>query len=333
MHKLGIRILLSTKSHSRTLVHSRMAARQDRSRPRGRCPDVPLHILRRNDVQGPATRRAPLVACQGLDGRGRAVACAWDRRQHRALQRGQWDVADLRAGQGSRHAGAVEVRWPQRHGDELERLRVSEQDCGRTRRPRLFLVPDVSAVRRRQPDHVGPVRVRTVRAGQPRRRQPGGNRDRVHLLGQLLPRARRHGAPRPDDPARRRHADGSSGRGHQLQILALALRHRSGHRGEDGQDQQRPRDDRRRHLTAVHRRPATARQPARHHRPARARPAAQYRPGDRAAAFEPTDLLVAAGHGTSEARFHRGPGTREPRRGLPADSAERARLVPEVALR
>ena len=59
--------------------------------------------------------------------------------------------------------------------------------------------------------------------------------------------------PEDDTPA------AASGRRHQLQVLALALWQRSGCRGKDRQDQQRARDDCRRHPAAVHWRAAAAR--------------------------------------------------------------------------
>ena len=63
----------------------------------------------------------------------------------------------------------------------------------------------------------------------------------------------------------------------QRQVLALALRQRSGRRREDRQDQQRPGDDRRRALAGVHRHPAAGRAAAGRLGAARARPAAQHR--------------------------------------------------------
>ena len=56
-------------------------------------------------------------------------------------------------------------------------------------------------------------------------------------------------------------------------------------------------------------------------------------PASEAASAQPTDVLVAAGHGPAEAGRDRRAGAGQPRGGLPADGAKRARFVPEIALR
>ena len=52
----------------------------------------------------------------------------------------------------------------------------------------------------------GPACLRAVRPRERLRRRAVGDRERVHLVRQLLPDARRHRAHRPDDPARGRSA-------------------------------------------------------------------------------------------------------------------------------
>ena len=170
-----------------------------------------------------------------------------------------------------------------------------------------------------------------------RRRRPGGTGERVHLLRQLLPDARCQRAPRPRHRPGRRQADGSAGGAHQLEVLALALRHRPVRRRQDAQDQQRRRHDCRRPPAGLHRRAAADRRAAGHlgapgastaarHRSA---PAAGQRPGP--IAPRPAHLLVAAGDGPVEAGRHRRASAGQPGDCLPADRAGRARCLHEVA--
>ena len=186
---------------------------------------------------------------------------------------------------------------PVRDPDTLVRLRyggrndmvTSSSDYGftakgprRAERPDDVLVPDVSAVPRRQPDHVGPDGVRPVRARQRRRRRPGGDCERVHRDRQLLPGAGGRRPDRPDHRSRRRQADRAAGGGDQLEVLAHALRHRSGRARQDDPGQQRGGDDRRRAAAGVHRRAAAGGGAARHHAAAGAGSAARHRPRHRA---------------------------------------------------
>ena len=144
----------------------------------------------KNDPRSPS-RPPHAVPGQGLDDGRRPVAGARHRRQHGALQRHQRSAAQ-----------EVPVRDP----DSLVRLRwsgrndmvtsssdygyIGSDDSGRNVRVDV-LVPDVPAVRRRQPDDDGSLRVRAVRPRQRRRGRPGRHRHVVHLVRQLLPRARR----------------------------------------------------------------------------------------------------------------------------------------------
>ena len=171
----------------------------------------------RCDVQGSAPRRPPALAVPRLDRRGRLVARARHRRQHRHFQRRQRPIADLPPGVEPRGARALPLCGAQRHGDELERLWLLEQDARRQGRPGDVLLSDVPAVRRRQPLDDRPAGVRPVRARERLRRWAGGDRERVHFVRQLLPDARRCRAHRPDDSAGGRSPDGPAGRGHQLQ--------------------------------------------------------------------------------------------------------------------
>ena len=78
-------------------------------------------------------------------------------------------------------------------------------------RPGVVLVPDVPAVRRRQPDDDGPLRLRAVRPRQRRRRRPGGDRHphssrrATTTRSSVSPRARAaRSCPRTIDRPRRR---------------------------------------------------------------------------------------------------------------------------------
>ena len=178
------------------------------------------------------------------------------RRQHGALQRRQRHVADVDPGEGSRHARPLPVLRPERHGHELQRLRIPGENKGRPGRPRVVLLPDVPAVRRRQPDDDRPHRLRAERPRQSRRRRTGGYRVGVHLDRQLLSSPRYQRAHRAHDPAGGRLADGAARRGHQLEVLALALRHRPERHRQERARQQRAGHDRRRPAAAVHGHPA-----------------------------------------------------------------------------
>ena len=134
----------------------------------------------------------------------------------------------------------------------------------------------------------------------------------------------------PHDRARGRSADRAAGRRDQLQVLAHAVRQRSGRRRQDDQDQQRPGHDRRRHLAG--RSPACSsrsREPPDISLPLSLDPQLEHR--HRPASTEPADLLVAAGDGTAEAGRDRRAGAGQPRGRLPAHGARGPRFVPEVA--
>ena len=286
-----------------------------------------------NHAQRSAPRRPPALAVPRLDRRGRPVARARHRRQHRDLQRRQRPAADLPAGAEPGGARALPLCGAQRHGDELERLWLPEQDDRRPGRPGDVLLSDVPAVRRRQPVDDGPAGVRADRARQRLRRRTVRNRGSVHLLGQLLPDSRRARPYRPDDPARRRSPDSDAGRGDQLEVLALALRHRSGGGWQGHQGQQRAGHNRRRDRSALQRHSTAGCQAAGHFPAARARPAAEHQHGQRAAAPGAGHLLVAAGDGAAEAGHECGPGPGQPRGRVPADGEKRPRQLPEVAFR
>ena len=87
-----------------------------------------------------------------------------------------------------------------------------------------FSYPMYLQLARRQPHAVGSLRLRAVRPPERRRQWPGGHRVRIHLVRQLLPGARGHGPPGPHHHAGRRPADGRAGRGHQPQVLDVAVR-------------------------------------------------------------------------------------------------------------
>ena len=195
------------------------------------------------------------------------------------------------------------------------------------------LLPDVPAVRGRQPDDERSVRLRAVRPRQRRRRRPGGTGDGVHLVGQLLPGARR--AARLGRTLSCRTTIGPTAPPVAVissKLLALALRHRSGGRRQDD--------------ARVNNVPVTivgvlppeftgVQQPiaraARHLAAARARAAAGHRSRDIAVAPDAADLLVAAGDGPAEAGRDAGAGAGQPRRRVPEHGARGTRRVPEGA--
>ena len=88
---------------------------------------------RRPDAERSSSCSAAADRGARMDGRRRAVARPRHRRQHGALHRRERDAADEDPGAGSRHARAPPVCRPERHGHQLERLRLHEED-GRTAR-------------------------------------------------------------------------------------------------------------------------------------------------------------------------------------------------------
>ena len=122
------------------------------------------------------------------------------------------------------------------------------------------------------------LRLRAVRPGERLRRWPVGDRECVHLIGQLLPATGRDRPHRPDHPAGGRPAHRDAGRGHQLQVLAFSVRHRPRGRRQDDQGQQRADHDCRRDLAALFRHTAACRQPAGHFPAALPRCTAHHRP-------------------------------------------------------
>ena len=138
-------------------------------------------------------------------------------------------------------------------------------------------------------------------------------------------------AYRPDDSARGRQADRAAGGGDQLEVLAHALRHRSGRRRQDDACQQRAGHDRRRAAAGLHRRAAAGRR-SRRTSACRWRSIPQLDTVHRhRAAPGAADLLVAAGDGTAEAGRDRAAGAGQSRGRVPEHRARRARLLSEGA--
>ena len=113
----------------------------------------------------------------------------------------------------------------------------SNEDTGWAGRPGLVFVSDVQAVRRRQPDDDGSLRVRAAGTDECRRRRAGRPLERLPCVRQLFPGSRRVSAPGSHDRSRRRYAVGDACGGHQLEILALPIRYRSERRRTQHQGQ------------------------------------------------------------------------------------------------
>ncbi len=281
--------------------------------------------LRPDDTRPPSRRSCP-PARQGLDRRRPSVSGARHRRQHCHLQRPQWPPPEADSRRGAGDARTAALCRPQRHGDELQRLRLHEQ-TGRRERARDLLVRHVSAIPDRQPHDDRSLRGRAIQPCERRRRRPGGDRHGLHLNRKLLPSARREGAGRPPDRAGRRSSGGAARGRHQLQVLAHPVHDRS---RRDRQDH--PRERRRGHCrrcdsAEVHRHPAARGRAGGRSVSSFARAPAEH-PG--AIAPGPTDVLVAADHGPAEAGRHRRASPGEPRGRLPAHSSSGARVVHEV---
>ena len=92
----------------------------------------------------------------------RSSSCrsAWHRRQYRAVSAVNSLFLKKLEVRGSRHAGAAEMGRQERHGHRLQRLRLLHQGRRRRDRPQHVLLPDVPAVRRRQPDSDDPLPAR-----------------------------------------------------------------------------------------------------------------------------------------------------------------------------
>ncbi len=143
----------------------------------------------------------------------------------------------------------VRLRWAGKNDmvTDSSDYGFSAKDAAGQRRPQHVLLPDVPAVRRRQPTMDDLVGVRAVRPRQRRRRRPGRHRDRVHLVRQLLPRARRaRRVPAARSCRTTISPTRAAGRRDQRAVLALAVRQRSRRRRQGRARQQRPGHDRRR---------------------------------------------------------------------------------------
>ena len=134
---------------------------------------------------------------------------------------------------------------------------------------------------------------------------------------------------RAHDRPRRRQAVGAAGGGDQLEVLAHAVRHRSGRRRQDDPGEQRHRDDCRRlapEFTGIQQPVSELPDIA---LPLSLEPQLTHpRSGQAGAA----DLLVAAGHGTAEAGRDGRAGPGQSRGRLPEHRARRPRLLHEVAV-
>ena len=161
---------------------------------------------------GCAVRPALAAAVAGLRPDGGADPRARHRRQHRHLQPCQRRAAAAAAVRRRARAGA---RPPAGAAGRLGEHPLLGQGGrrlpGATRHARRLRRVPRNVVHPAQPGRAGP-------------RAHGGG------VGQLLRRARRAAAPRPDVPRRRRRSGGRGRARPQLPVLAAALRRRPGHR-------------------------------------------------------------------------------------------------------